>query len=293
MALVSVIIPAYNAAQYIRDTIDSVLNQSYSNFEIIVVNDGSTDETAQILNEYGDKLRVVHQNNKGSAAACNYGAALAQGEWIAFLDADDIWLPDKLMLQLKHCKDSSISHTDSFCFGESISGEVQRGSITHLVEGQVLKQLLVTNFISKSTVMIQRAIFNQYKGFDETYLSVEDWPFWLRVCANHSLGYLPEPVVRYRVHRQSATMKTRRTLPDHLRIISEAFNNGGVGQSFPELRRQALVSSYQINCHYAAEAGDWTFALYCALRALRFEPTAIRTWKNLAKSTLIPLGIPY
>jgi glycosyltransferase involved in cell wall biosynthesis len=291
--LISIIVPAYNASKYLRDAVESALDQTYLEREIIVVDDGSTDNTPHILAEYGDRIRVIRQSNMGSAAACNAGVAAAQGEWVAFLDADDVWLPHKLAWQIECCGSMDISHTDSICFGPGLANELRRSSFEPPHSGNVLKALLTRNFITKSSVMMRRQVFLKFGGFDESYLAVEDWPFFLKVCAEHELGYLPEAVVRYRVHKKSKSMQGRKTLADHLRILGEAFGPKGVGRSFPELHRRALASSYQINCHFSAESGDWTFAIYCALQALRFEPTTPRTWKNLVKSALIPLGVEY
>ena len=293
MELISVVLPAYNASRYFRDTLDSVLSQTYQNLEVIVVDDGSTDDTLQILLEYGNKVHIVRQENKGSAAACNAGVAVAQGEWIAFLDADDVWLPKKLAQQIEYCGNAAISHTDSICFGDALPYDIQRSSFEPLYSGKVLKNLLIRNFITKSTVLMRRQVFEDVSGFDPSYIAVEDWPFFLKICAKYELGYLPEALVRYRVHKKSKSMQGRKTLTDHLRIINSAFGHNGVGKSFPELRNKALASSYQVNCHYSAESGDWPFAIYCALQALRYEPTEKRTWKNLVKSTLIPFGIQY
>lgn len=293
MALVSIIIPAYNAAKYLPESVNSALAQTYSEREIIIVDDGSTDGTSQILGEYGDSIRVVVQTNQGSAAACNAGVAVAKGEWIAFLDADDVWLPEKLARQIEHCGKTAISHTDSVCFGEALHFEVRRSSFEPPYSGKVLKELMIRNFITKSTVLMRHQVFQDIGGFDPSYIAVEDWPFFLKVCAEHELGYLPEALVRYRVHKKSKSMQGRKTLADHLRIINSAFDLKGVGKSFPELRNKAFASSYQVNCHYSAESGDWPFAIYCALQALRYEPTAKRTWKNLVKSALIPFGVQY
>lgn len=294
MELVSIIVPAYNAAKYLRMALDSALGQTYSDREILAVDDGSTDTTPQILAQYGNSIRVVRQANKGSAAACNAGVAMAQGQWVAFLDADDVWLPNKLARQIELCGDAVISHTESVCFGDALPYEVRRSSFEPPYFGHVLRELLIRNFITKSTVLMRRKVFLDIGGFDESYAAVEDWPFFLKVCAEHQLGYLPEAVVRYRVHKNSKSMQGRTTLPDHLRIINEAFSTeDGVGRAFPDLRNKALASSYQVNCHYSAESGDWVFAIYCALRALRFEPAEMRTWKNLVKSVLVPFGAKY
>lgn len=293
MALISVIIPAYNAEKYLREALDSALAQTHPQTEVVVVDDGSTDGTPEILKAYGSRITIVRQANRGVATACNAGVAAAMGKWIAFLDADDVWLPNKLALQLERCRHLAISHTDSVCFGDALSCEVRRSSFEPPYAGNVLRHLLVRNFITKSTVMMLREVFIKYDGFDASYAAVEDWPFFLKVCAEYELGYLPEALVRYRVHRKSKSMQSRKTLADHVRVIHEAFAPGGVGTKFPELRAKALASSYQVNCHYAAESGDWTFAVYCALKSLQIAPTDLRTWKNLVKAVLIPVGIEY
>jgi glycosyltransferase involved in cell wall biosynthesis len=291
MELVSVVIPAWNAEKYLREAVDSALAQSYPAREIVVVDDGSTDGTAAILDSYGDRIRVVRQANAGSAAACNAGVSAARGDWIAFLDADDVWLPEKLSRQVAHCGQAPISHTDSVCFGDALEQEVRRSSFEPPYSGFVLERLLVRNFISKSTVMMRRNLYLEHGGFDPGYPGVEDWPLWLDVCAGNELAYLPEVVVRYRVHRKSKSMESRKTMRDHLRIIERAFGPGGVGHEYPKLRSRALHSSYTINSHYAAESDDWAWSAYCAACALRYAPSDRQAWKSLVRALLARIGL--
>lgn len=293
MELVSIIVPAFNAETYIRATLDSALRQTYANCEIIVVDDGSTDGTLAILADYGEKVRVVRQQNRGSACARNAGVAAAHGEWIAFLDSDDIWLPDKTVKQLAGCGRFPISHTDSVCFGETLERELLRSSFEPPYAGEVLDQLLVVNFITTSTVMVRRDIFERFGGFDESYVTCEDWALWLKICAEHELGYLAEPVVRYRFHKKSKSTMSRRTLIARLRILNEAFSPGGVGEARAQMRSPAMASALQVTSHFAAGGGDWRFAVSCAASALRYRPSDIRSWKTLVKAALIPLGVPY
>jgi glycosyltransferase involved in cell wall biosynthesis len=293
MATVSIVIPAYNAAKYLRETLDSALNQTYRDAEVIVVDDGSTDETPRILEQYGDRIQVLRQENHGRAAACNTGARAARGEWIAFLDADDIWLPDKLQRQVSECSQYAISHTNSFFFGEYFKDDVLKTSVTPQYGGWVLDRLLVGNFVTCSSVMMRREVYHYYGGFDTTFRYAEDWPLWLKVCAEHELGYVERPLVRYRVHEASKSRTVRHTIFAHLRIMEEAFAPGGVAHDRVALRRSALSSCYRVNAHYAAEVGDWTFSMLCAVRSLRYEPFVSRTWKTLIKAGLIPLGVKY
>lgn len=293
MDLVSIVIPAHNAETYLSETLESALQQTYPNCEVIVVDDGSTDSTPIILATFGSRIRVIRQENGGSAAARNTGVAAARGKWIAFLDSDDVWLPEKIARQLEGCGDCMISHTDSICFGDTVSQEIRRSSFEPPGLGQILEHLLVINFITNSTVMLRRDIFERYRGFDESYVTCEDWALWLRICADHDLGYLAEPVVRYRFHKKSKSALSRRTLGARLRIIDEAFRGGGVGELYWHVRNRALASAYNVSCHFAADSGDWKFALDCAAKSLRYRPADLRTWKNLVKASLMPFGVPY
>lgn len=290
---VSVIIPAYNAQSFIRSAVESALAQTYPCREVIVVDDGSTDQTGELLSSYGAAIRVIRQFNKGTASACNSGVQAAKGPWIAFLDADDEWLPHKLSAQLDACGRMAISHTDSMCFGESLQAEVRRSSIADLYHGEVVRRLLISNFITKSSVLLRRDVFLEAGGFPLAYEAVEDWPLWIKICATHELGYLPEAVVRYRIHPSSKSMKTRATCAAHVGIIRDSFCRGGVGECHQDLRRPALASSFQINSHYAATSGDWTFAVLCAAKGLSYRPGSSRMWKTLVKAALIPLGVKY
>jgi glycosyltransferase involved in cell wall biosynthesis len=290
---VSVVMPAYNSERHIRESIDSVLAQSHRDLELIVVDDGSRDGTAGVLASYGDRIRVITQPNEGSGAACNHGVREARGEWIALLDSDDLWLPQKLERQLQVCGDKAISYTDMTYFGDSIKTEIRRSSFSPGRTGLVIEELLIDNFIPKSSVLVRRDVYLEAGGFPGRYYTVEDWPLWLAICAKHEVGYVDEPLLRYRVHAQSKSMAARKTMADHERILADAFAPGGVGARWPKLYRKALAMSWRINCHYAAGAGDWTFALRCAAQAIRLEPGVKSAWKNAVKAALIPLGVPY
>ena len=288
--LVSVVIPAYNAETYLRETLDSVLRQTYRPLEIIVVDDGSVDSTPKILSGYQQLVKVIQQPNAGVAAACNTGVEAACGEWIALLDADDLWAPEKIEYQMRACRDGVISYTDCICFGDHIK-DVRRSSFEPPHSGQVLREVVVRNFITKSSVMVLRDVYRRYGGFPMDFDAVEDWPLWISVCAENEILYCPEPLVRYRVHRQSKSMKCRNTMRDHLRIISRSFGPGGVAEALPELKSKALSSSYSIHCHYAMETKDWNFALRCAAGALVWAPGNVAHWKNLLKAMLAQAGL--
>ena len=150
-ALVSVVIPAYNSEQYINECIDSVLNQTYQNYEIIVIDDGSTDNTVNLVKQYNnEKIKLYHQMNSGSGAARNLGVKQAHGKWIAFIDADDIWLPDKLHKHLENCSDHAWSHTDLYFHGDVYPKHTKTTELTSKHSGYILEDLLVENSMSST-----------------------------------------------------------------------------------------------------------------------------------------------
>lgn len=193
--LVSVVIPAYNAAGFIARAIDSVLAQTYEWREILVVDDGSTDDTIQTLATYGDVLRVIAQGNGGAGQARNQGVQASAGALIAFLDADDYWLPHKLARQVEMLETNP---TLGFCSTrarvETPDGRLIGSWACPVVEQTVLHALFLNPGAiagSASGVMVRRDLFNQAGGFDEQ-LRQEDTDLWFRLAAIAGYGYLDE-----------------------------------------------------------------------------------------------------
>lgn len=193
---VTVVIPAYNAAWCVGRAIDSVLAQSWSDYELIVIDDGSTDGTAEVLAAYGSRLRVVRQANAGLSAARNAGITAAAGEWVAFLDADDWWLPEKLAAQMALiAREPDIG----FC---STSARIVSPDGEHLelwsdggLHGNILADLFGANAGvagSGSAVLARRDLLTRCGGFDTTLRSVEDIDMWMRLAAISEYACVPE-----------------------------------------------------------------------------------------------------
>ncbi len=200
--LVSVIIPNYNYASYVGEAIDSVLAQDYPNVEIIVVDDGSSDDSRAVIECYGDKLRAIFQQNQGVCATRNNGVAVSSGEFIAFLDADDSWMPGKLTRQMERFANADVglvhvgvSHIDGAgnAIREDLAGE----------EGHVANDLLLLKPVilgGGSGVVIRRRIFDEVGGFDTRLSTSADWELYYRIAARCEVAFVSEALVRYRVH---------------------------------------------------------------------------------------------
>jgi glycosyltransferase involved in cell wall biosynthesis len=203
--LVSVIIPCYNAQQFIADTIHSVLNQTYTNFELIIIDDGSSDNSALIIKTFSDeRIRYFLIQNHGVAHARNLGISMAKGKYISFLDADDLFLPQNLSSKIAFLEQQSnfnIVHSAAIFF-ESSTGITL--NITKGLGGKVLNALLelsksVVN--SPSSLVISKSLLQQHpKGFDENLGTSADWEFWVRLAKDNDFGYLDEALIKYRIH---------------------------------------------------------------------------------------------
>lgn len=197
---VSIIIPAYNAARYIPRALRSVLSQTYPHLEVVVVDDGSTDDTADVVRGIGDdRVRYLYQANTGQGAARNHGIRASRGEYLAFLDADDIYLPQKAerQVELLSCQDHySVVYCNMLHF-DSQRPWVGYKKRTAYRSGNLLPELLRTSLINLNTVMMTRKVLAQVGGFAERgrYYS-EDWDLWLRLTlAGVEFGYLDEDLV--------------------------------------------------------------------------------------------------
>lgn len=197
--IVSVIIPTYNRGWAIRDAVDSVLNQDFSDYELIIIDDGSTDNTMQILDRYGDKIVVLYQENKGVSAARNRGIAAASGQFIAFLDSDDIWLPKKLSIQIDFFKsnpDALICQTGEVWIRNGI--RVNPKDRHKKLSGMIFEPSLSLCLVSPSAVMMKRHLFETTGLFDENLPACEDYDLWLRIASWCPIFLVDIPLVKKR-----------------------------------------------------------------------------------------------
>src|SRR5688572_15366487 len=168
--LVSVVIPAYNAARFLPRAVESVLNQSYRPLEVTVIDDGSTDDTARVLEPYRGAIHYLRQPNGGPARARNQGIAQTRGELVAFLDADDLWLPNKLSIQVRSLQDNpraGVVHSDTFYLDNTTGVQSRRGNPPTDFTGDCYPLMFQRNRITLSTVVVRRECLEQVGGFDE------------------------------------------------------------------------------------------------------------------------------
>ena len=238
---VSVVIPAYNSARFLREAIESVRQQTTPVHETIVVDDGSTDETEQVIQSLGGGIVYIQQANAGVSAARNRGIAQATGEIIAFLDADDLWLPQKVENQVRIFlgnPDVALVATDRTDIdaqgGLLLDSLFKKQGLYELFSDlrgnpvpQALSRLVQVNFIPTSSVMVRKSALVQVGVFDTAIRYGEDLELWARIAAQYSIACLPEVLIRYRQHGNNATQATEKLLLDMVQVMKRIRSWGG------------------------------------------------------------------
>lgn len=292
--LISVVIPSYNAARFVNQAIDSVIQQTYSPVEIIVVDDGSTDDTAQRLGELGDRIRYIHQANGGLSKARNRGIREARGEFVAFLDADDKWLPEKLQKQwekLQADPDLKFVHTDVFDLIETTGEVVHEDRNGRRFTGDCYLEFFEGNVIIPSSVLVARSCLDRMGNFDEAIrgASTQDMDLCLRIARHHRFGYIDEPLVLYRMHPDNASRNRRMMLEDEYFVLAKALRDDPKLAGRLGVRKvRDRMSKLAFGAGYAnIDLGDLPRARRYLRAALGYAPFAPRTLAYFA-STLLP-----
>jgi glycosyltransferase involved in cell wall biosynthesis len=288
MVAISVVIPAYNAERTIRETVKSVLDQSFADFELLVIDDGSTDGTLSVLEGFTDKRLQVHSfSNAGLSASRNRGTALARGQFVAFLDADDLWTPGKLAAQLEALErhPEAVLAYSWVNYMDSQSKPLGQG-LRRSDSGLVLEALLLVNFLeSGSNPLIRRTQLIEAGGFDETLTSGEDWDCWLRLAAHRSFMLVPQADVLYRKSAGSMSRNTVRMEKNILQVIERAFTQAPAHAQ--ALRPISVANLYKYLTFLSLEGTPSRNSATQAVRYLWFalvnNPALLRQRKVLSK----------
>ena len=245
---ISVIIPTYNREKLVSRAIESVLNQSFQPEEIIVIDDGSTDGTKELITSKFPRTQYIWQENSGISSARNEGIKQSKGNWIAFLDSDDEWLPNKLESQvnaLKENEDFKICHTNEIWIRDG--RRVNPKNIHKKFGGYIFDKCLPLCVISPSSVLIKKEIFDEFGLFDTSLPACEDYDMWLRICAFIPVLYLEETLlVKYGGHQDQLSKKYWGM--DRFRILAleKAVNNNKISKSSREQALQVLIEKLSI-----------------------------------------------
>ncbi|MCB9565301.1 MAG: glycosyltransferase [Kofleriaceae bacterium] len=258
--LVSTIIPTYNRSQDVVVAVQSALDQTYPAdlHEILVVDDGSTDDTAEVLARFGDRIRYVRKANGGVSAARNHGIDLARGEAIAFLDSDDTWAPEKIARQvaLLQARPEIDLVLTSIVVVNPDGSEKERYSrrTTLPTDGHVLRYVLHNPAMTPSTAMCRTAVLREVGGFDATLRTAEDLDLHLRIALHHQVAVIDEPLVRY-LRSDAGLSGSARTYHDYV-LVMERFLAAHGHEIGEQDRKEALFAMYMRNARGLLHHGE-------------------------------------
>ena len=226
MPKVSVIIPVYNAEKYISDAIESVIAQTYKNWEIVAVNDGSIDRSPEILKDYEDqypnKIRVIHQPNSGLSMARNIAISAANGEYIAFLDADDLWLPEKTEEQvhlLDINSDIGLVYTDVYELQNKKLKKKRRIIGGKMFRGNVFNSLFYFNFIPVLSVMVRKSVLDDRGIFNPKFYGTQDYDLWMRIVEKYQIDFVDSQLAIYRIHEQNMSTNVEKMMQEDIELM--------------------------------------------------------------------------
>lgn len=229
--LISIIIPTYNSSTCIIDALISVANQTYKKFEIIVIDDGSTDNTEEVVRAFQFPIFYLKVPNGGAAKARNLGIERARGDFVAFLDADDLWYPKKLEKQIKafvENPDLMMVFTENLYFDKIAIRSSPFSKKKRLMEGDIVKNIFLHSYVVTSTVMIRKSVFNTVGYFEESLNVAEDDNLWLRIALKCKIDLIDESLVCYRITENSLSKTEKyvfKGVKKHLELIDHKYIN--------------------------------------------------------------------
>lgn len=291
---VSILIPAFNHGQYIRTCLDSVIQQTYNDWEAIVIDDGSSDDTPNIIEEYSKRDERIHftrQENAGVVATCKRALDKAQGEYANFLASDDAFTKqrlERLVPILDAQKDVCLVCSD--VYGMDADGKVEQKLMLPQFKkfiqeshGRVFADLLEQNFLYSVATLFRRTVAKEVGGIDETIPFLEDWSLWLRLTEKHAIEYCDEPLAYYRQHNQNATKNFQRTYKAMRMTLQKFVRKLPIPQRYLVYARVLARYNFEEGNRYEA-ALDRTAAQKCYFHAMLQQPLNAsyrKAWSNL------------
>jgi len=281
--MISVILTTYNRPAMTCEAIDSVFAQTCSDFELIVVDDGSTDDTEQVLSRYGDRIQYVYKENGGEATARNVGLARARGDLVAFLDDDDTWLPEKLEAQVAYHREHpkvGLIYTDCQRFNEN--GLLPDPSGRKRLSGWIFREFVEEYFIIFSTIMVTRAAIDRVGGFDEAYKRGDDVDFMGRVLEHYPAGYIDRRLLMRRKYARPTTpAEVRRSADEQLIYVRRYQERYGKTGKLPRRWATRKTARAELKIGRACEmVGDARGAREHYMRAIGADPFHLRAYRR-------------
>jgi glycosyltransferase involved in cell wall biosynthesis len=278
-----VVIPVFNGEKFIGQALESVFSQTYKDFEVICIDDGSSDGSPEVIAQYGGKVRYFRQENAGPSSARNAAMNMSRGEFIAFLDQDDLWYPDKLRLQMDYLK----RHPDVAMVHSNINISRDDVVIHHGLPierrqngSSVFEELYLGNFINSITVVARRKIFDIIGLFDEDFRMAQDYDLWMRIASRFKIAYQDEIMAEYRLHDNNSSRNNIAVIKDDLNILYKMRSlYPSLVSSIPveKVRKRYFTKYYMQGYAYFCQH-DLRNARMSFLKSLKYKKMSIRSY---------------
>lgn len=297
MSKVSVVMPSFNYARYLSLSVESILTQSHTDLELVITDDCSTDGSREILAEWARRdsrvVSVLHDVNRGLAGARNSALAACSGEFIALCDADDLWIPDKLKIQLERFRrapeiglvhsDSDIMNSEGDLTGQRFSSLIHRQG--QRTSGYLFDELYRRNFLCVPTVIVRREAMELAGGFDDRLRSLEDWVCWTKIARKYPFDYVDNALAHYRIHPGGLSSNPVGMAQNRVKAI------GFLMETFPEISARAKSEMlYALGSSHLV-VDDLMLAARAFLAAASAYPLQLRSWVRCGQA-LASLALP-
>lgn len=290
MPKVSVIIPTYNCAEYISDAIDSVLKQTYSDYEIFVVDDGSTDKTKEVLKKYNNIIKYFYQDNQGPGIARNRAIENSTGEYIAFLDADDMWFPDRLAIGVKILDEEPeiglVHGYDINIMGNGKLTNINNKNKKRFLSGYIADNLLLRKIhINGGTVLFRRECIGKIGYLDDNLskIGLEDRDLWYRIAREYKVKFVDKPLAYYRIRKNSLSKNYENMMKARYYLVNKYYPEG-IGNS--SIRKKIFSSMHM----YFADGFSWRGKFHKATKdyliSIKYYPLNLKSYLHLIKALI-------
>jgi glycosyltransferase involved in cell wall biosynthesis len=277
---ISIITPVYNREELFLETYQSVCNQTVDDWEMLVIDDGSTDATPEILSQITDsRVKTFTQKNQGVASARNLGLQHMKGKYVAFLDSDDLWAPDKLQLQIDTFDSLSdnfgLIYTDFRLFKNDISTTRPSGAnVQSQHDDTSNKQILFQNFVVLSSAMVRREVMQKVGCFDHDLFGTEDWDLFIRIGKSYKFYFLNQELTYYRSHQRGISKNVKRQISEDWKVLRKHLINSDLPKKF---RRHGITLHYLRAASMYYYQRKFLFAFWFACLGILKGPSHFRT----------------
>lgn len=279
----SIVMPAYNVGLFIKESIECVLAQTYPNYELIIVDDGSKDNTFEVISCFDDsRIKVIRQENKGLGAARNVGIKNCSNEYIAFLDSDDLWTVDKLQNVVNNLEENvGVYYSNALEFKSTIDHAIPNRYAEPIKNISKNDLILIYDYIVVSSSVVPRKILQEFSGFSEEFNGTEDWDLWIRISRKYNFKKIESYDCYYRINPNGLSKNRVVFLEKEYKVIKKHLIDGNLGN--PRIRKLSLWVWYKKNFYYYVLKFNLPMAIQFFCKMIILRPFSIHNFDFISR----------